>query len=144
MKWTLLSLLPSKRDNTSTTSSPPTNFRYPGLLSIVTLKKDAQRAASGYSEKLMLQQVDHFYLAGHSKGGNLALYAACQHAADQQDRILAIYPFDVPGLHKKLGSILIYSLYIYSKDYYRLTPYYQMTRSMFIDNAPIESFFGYL
>ena len=26
MKWTLLSLLPSKRDNTSTTSSPPTNF----------------------------------------------------------------------------------------------------------------------
>ncbi|NQK05451.1 DUF2974 domain-containing protein [Streptococcus suis] len=61
----------------------------------------AQRAASGYLEKLMMQQGGHFYLAGHSKGGNLALYAACQQATDQQDRILAIYPFDSPGLHKK-------------------------------------------
>ncbi|HEM3472331.1 TPA: DUF2974 domain-containing protein [Streptococcus suis] len=61
----------------------------------------AQRAASGYLEKLMMQQMGHFYLAGHSKGGNLALYAACQQATDQQDRILAIYPFDSPGLHKK-------------------------------------------
>ncbi|HHW4960103.1 TPA: DUF2974 domain-containing protein [Streptococcus suis] len=61
----------------------------------------AQRAASAYLEKLMMQQGGHFYLAGHSKGGNLALYAACQQATDQQDRILAIYPFDSPGLHKK-------------------------------------------
>ncbi|WP_153048771.1 Mbeg1-like protein, partial [Streptococcus suis] len=61
----------------------------------------AQRAASGYLEKLMMQQGGHFYLAGHSKGGNLALYAACQQAPELQERILAIYPFDAPGLHKK-------------------------------------------
>ncbi|MFX3784944.1 Mbeg1-like protein, partial [Streptococcus suis] len=54
----------------------------------------AQRAASGYLEKLMMQQWGHFYLAGHSKGGNLALYEACQQATDQKDRILAIYHFD--------------------------------------------------
>ncbi|HEM5183890.1 TPA: DUF2974 domain-containing protein [Streptococcus suis] len=61
----------------------------------------AQRAASGYLETLMASQNGNFYIAGHSKGGNLALYAACQQATDQQDRILAIYPFDSPGLHKK-------------------------------------------
>ncbi|SUN60896.1 transposase [Streptococcus hyointestinalis] len=37
--WTRLSLQPSKRDNTSTTSSPQTNFRHPELLSTDTLKK---------------------------------------------------------------------------------------------------------
>ena len=64
----------------------------------------------------MLQQVDHFYLADHSKGGNLALYAACQHAADQQDRILAIYPFDAPGLHKKTWKYLdILPLYLFER-----------------------------
>ncbi|HFI0091770.1 TPA: DUF2974 domain-containing protein [Streptococcus suis] len=61
----------------------------------------AQRAASAYLEKLMMQQMAHFYLAGHSKGGNLALYAASQQAPELQERILAIYPFDAPGLHKK-------------------------------------------
>ncbi|HFI0352419.1 TPA: DUF2974 domain-containing protein [Streptococcus suis] len=60
----------------------------------------AQRAASGYLEKLMMQQGEHFYLAGHSKGGNLALYAASQQAPELQERILAIYSFDAPGLHK--------------------------------------------
>ncbi len=70
----------------------------------------AQRAASGYLEKLMMQQ-GPFYLAGHSKGGNLALYAACQQATDQQDRILAIYPFDSPGLHKNTWKHLVTKLF---------------------------------
>lgn len=61
----------------------------------------AQRSASGYLEKLMASQNGNFYIAGHSKGGNLALYAACQQVPELQKRILAIYPFDSPGLHKK-------------------------------------------
>lgn len=61
----------------------------------------AQRSASGYLEKLMTSQDGNFYIAGHSKGGNLALYAASQQAPELQERILAIYPFDSPGLHKK-------------------------------------------
>lgn len=61
----------------------------------------AQRSASGYLEKLMASQNGNFYIAGHSKGGNLALYAACQQVPELQERILAIYPFDAPGLHKK-------------------------------------------
>ncbi|WP_449458861.1 DUF2974 domain-containing protein [Streptococcus suis] len=60
----------------------------------------AQRSASGYLEKLMASQNGNFYIAGHSKGGNLALYAACQQALELQERIRAIYSFDAPGLHK--------------------------------------------
>ncbi|HEL1961144.1 TPA: DUF2974 domain-containing protein [Streptococcus suis] len=61
----------------------------------------AQRSANAYLEKLMASQNGNFYIAGHSKGGNLALYAASQQAPELQERILAIYPFDAPGLHKK-------------------------------------------
>ncbi|HFH9836985.1 TPA: Mbeg1-like protein [Streptococcus suis] len=61
----------------------------------------AQRSASGYLEKLMSSQNGNFYIAGHSKGGNLALYSACQQTSNLQERILAVYPFDAPGLHKK-------------------------------------------
>lgn len=61
----------------------------------------AQRSASGYLEKLMASQNGNFYIAGHSKGGNLALYAASQQVPELQERILAIYSFDAPGLHKK-------------------------------------------
>ncbi|HFI0150169.1 TPA: DUF2974 domain-containing protein [Streptococcus suis] len=61
----------------------------------------AQRSASGYLEKIMSSQSGNFYIAGHSKGGNLALYSASKQSPNLQERILAVYPFDAPGLHKK-------------------------------------------
>ncbi|WP_449457636.1 DUF2974 domain-containing protein [Streptococcus suis] len=61
----------------------------------------AQRAASDYLEKIMSNQKENFYIAGHSKGGNLALYSASKQSSDLQERIVAVYPFDAPGLHKK-------------------------------------------
>ncbi|HFI0127230.1 TPA: DUF2974 domain-containing protein [Streptococcus suis] len=61
----------------------------------------AQRSASDYLEKIMSSQMENFYIAGHSKGGNLALYSASKQSSDLQERIVAIYPFDAPGLHKK-------------------------------------------
>ena len=41
----------------------------------------------------------NFILTGHSKGGNLASYAASQMEASLQDRIEAIYSYDSPGLN---------------------------------------------
>ncbi|WP_029187095.1 DUF2974 domain-containing protein [Streptococcus suis] len=61
----------------------------------------AQRSASDYLERIMSNQKENFYIAGHSKGGNLALYSACKQSPNIQERILAVYPFDAPGLHKK-------------------------------------------
>ncbi|MQQ65802.1 DUF2974 domain-containing protein [Streptococcus mitis] len=41
-------------------------------------------------------------LAGHSKGGNLAIYAASQIEQSLQNQITAVYTFDSPGLHQEL------------------------------------------
>lgn len=38
-----------------------------------------------------------FYIGGHSKGGNLAVYAALRCPADIESRIERIYSFDAPG-----------------------------------------------
>lgn len=61
----------------------------------------AQHSALRYLQGMLNQQTADFYVAGHSKGGNLALYAACQLPAELQQRLLIVYPFDAPGLHKK-------------------------------------------
>ena len=39
----------------------------------------------------------HFYVGGHSKGGNLATYAASKLSKDKQERIIAIFNNDGPG-----------------------------------------------
>ena len=40
------------------------------------------------------------YLGGHSKGGNLAEYAALTASKDIQDRIVSVHSFDGPGFQK--------------------------------------------
>ena len=41
-------------------------------------------------------------LAGHSKGGNLAVFAASQIQPDLQEKISAVYTYDAPGLQAHL------------------------------------------
>ena len=47
-------------------------------------------------------------LAGHSKGGNLAIYAASQIEQSLQNQITAVYTFDAPGLHRELTQTEVY------------------------------------
>lgn len=48
-------------------------------------------------------QVDGaFYIGGHSKGGNFAVYAAMNCKPEVQDRILKIYSHDGPGLRPEI------------------------------------------
>lgn len=62
------------------------------------------------SQRLALQYVEEFcsfigasvYLGGHSKGGNLAVYAAAKCESDVQERILAVYNQDGPGFTDNL------------------------------------------
>lgn len=63
------------------------------------------------AQKHSLQYLENFFaqhpnqkviLAGHSKGGNLAVYAASQLDPNLQKNIVAVYTFDSPGLHKEL------------------------------------------
>ena len=59
----------------------------------------AQKTAVSYLKKAMDSLPGSFILTGHSKGGNLASYAASQIEASYQERIETIYSFDSPGLN---------------------------------------------
>lgn len=63
----------------------------------------AQRSAARYLNLLMnVHDQGSFIIGGHSKGGNLALYAATTADPLHQQRITAIYNFDGPGLNRRL------------------------------------------
>ncbi|GGE31960.1 DUF2974 domain-containing protein [Streptococcus himalayensis] len=63
----------------------------------------AQKTATAYVEKVMTAYPEgQFILTGHSKGGNLAAYAASQISPALQDRITDIYSYDAPGLNRSV------------------------------------------
>lgn len=57
----------------------------------------AQTAAAAYLERAALDG-KRLTVGGHSKGGNLAIYAAAQVSPAVQERIERVYSFDGPGL----------------------------------------------
>ncbi|WP_062005455.1 DUF2974 domain-containing protein [Streptococcus cristatus] len=59
----------------------------------------AQKTAVNYLRKAMDALPGQFMLTGHSKGGNLASYAASQIEPEYQERIQSIYSYDAPGLN---------------------------------------------
>ena len=68
----------------------------------------AQKHALQYLEDFFAQHPNQkIILAGHSKGGNLAVYAASQLDPNLQKNIVAVYTFDAPGLHKELTEMCI-------------------------------------
>jgi hypothetical protein len=61
----------------------------------------AQLEAVSYLEKVAKKTTGPLLLGGHSKGGNLAIYAASLCAKEIQNRITAIYSNDSPGFHSE-------------------------------------------
>ena len=59
----------------------------------------SQKTAVNYLRKAMDALPGQFILTGHSKGGNLASYAASQIEPEYQERIQSIYSYDAPGLN---------------------------------------------
>ena len=64
----------------------------------------AQLAARDYLKEVLDKLDGKVWLAGHSKGGNLATYAACHVETSIQDRIQKVYSFDAPGLHSSIRN----------------------------------------
>lgn len=62
----------------------------------------AQLCAKEYLEKIAALYEKPLLLGGHSKGGNLALYAASVITKEIQDRIQMVYIYDGPGLTEEL------------------------------------------
>ena len=61
----------------------------------------AQEAALAYLEAAGRRSTGPLLVGGHSKGGNLAAYAAAWVSPDIQKRIRAVYSFDGPGLDEE-------------------------------------------
>ena len=57
----------------------------------------AQRLALQYTRDVALEYLRPMYLGGHSKGGNLAVFAAARSSPMLQQRMLEIYNHDGPG-----------------------------------------------
>lgn len=62
----------------------------------------AQRYAVEYLDAIGKTLTEPFIVGGHSKGGNLAVYASLKCDKSIQDKILAIYNNDGPGFRKEL------------------------------------------
>lgn len=62
----------------------------------------AQQNAVAYMEKVISSYDGDFYIGGHSKGGNLAVYAAAHASSRMRDRIIWVYNNDGPGFHNKI------------------------------------------
>lgn len=56
-----------------------------------------QLYAAHYMRKAAAYLPGNFYVGGHSKGGNLAVFAAMSSSAALQERILQVYSHDGPG-----------------------------------------------
>lgn len=62
----------------------------------------AQELAVAYLEQLAAQYPGALRIGGHSKGGNLAVYASAFCSAPVQERILAVYNYDGPGFDETI------------------------------------------
>lgn len=61
----------------------------------------SQKVAAAYFSQLLQSWHGALILGGHSKGGNLAIYASSVCPKEVQDRILAIYSLDSPGFNQE-------------------------------------------
>ena len=62
----------------------------------------AQRLALQYTRDVAMEYLRPMYLGGHSKGGNLAVFAAARSSPMLRQRILHVYNHDGPGFTKYL------------------------------------------
>ncbi len=68
----------------------------------------AQKRALAYVQTIMKGCPYNLYLAGHSKGGNLAVYAATHLDQEAQKHILTVYNHDGPGFMKEAITMPAY------------------------------------
>ena len=88
----------------------------------------SQDLAADYLRSTMTRSRD-YYIGGHSKGGNLAVYAASQLSDEMKRHVLRVYAFDAPGFCPD-----IYDLSVISSMDHKLTciaPHYRLIGSLF-------------
>lgn len=67
----------------------------------------SQVAALQYTRKILDEQNGKFYIGGHSKGGNLALFTYVFLNDEAKERIIKVFNNDGPGFPKDVSKIMI-------------------------------------
>jgi hypothetical protein len=57
---------------------------------------EAQKLARDYARRIIIEDRG-YYIGGHSKGGNLALYASCMLSEKKWDKVVRVFLLDGPG-----------------------------------------------
>lgn len=65
----------------------------------------SQTEAVAYTQAVAAQSARPLLVGGHSKGGNMAVYAAVMAEEAVQDRIQAVYSHDGPGFHQEFYDL---------------------------------------
>lgn len=79
----------------------------------------SQIQALEYAEKVLSKCENKFYLGGHSKGGNLAFYAALHFDEKYEDRFIDAFSFDGPGFREGISHLKTYETRIDKMIKYR-------------------------
>ena len=88
----------------------------------------AQQEALTYLERISMERSGGLILCGHSKGGNLAVFAAAQASEKARSQLKSVYSFDGPGLNTQLLT----------------TPGYESIRPLIRSYVPQSSVVGLL
>lgn len=94
----------------------------------------AQHLAADYLRGILAQTDGSYLIGGHSKGGNLAVYASLACWEEYQDRILCIYSNDGPGLCPDLIDMKHYQEL--QKKLVRIVPEFCIVGALFEQEAP--------
>ncbi|MCR5216470.1 MAG: DUF2974 domain-containing protein [Lachnospiraceae bacterium] len=97
---------------------------------------EAQKMAASYLEAMMKKYRGKFYVGGHSKGGNLAVYAAAMVGKRYQNRILRVYSNDGPGFSPDIIAPDLFS--DIAEKIYRIGPEYSVIGNIFYDTPANE------
>lgn len=68
----------------------------------------SQESALNYFKAIHKKEAGKYYLGGHSKGGNLAVFAGVFSSDEEKNDIVDVYNHDGPGLHKSLKDSVKY------------------------------------
>lgn len=119
------------------------NFMYISFMgtkaSLISWKEDfnmsyiypipSQKLALKYLNRVMLETTKNIYVGGHSKGGNLAIYASSKTMFLNQLRIKKIFSHDGPGFNKEFLNSKKYK--IIKKKIDKTIPYTSIVGTLF-------------
>ncbi len=101
----------------------------------------SQQEAKNYVEEISSKTTDTIFIGGHSKGGNLAMYAAIYCNKKDQEKIIKVYNYDGPGLPKEVFKTK--EFLAIQKKIKTYVPKFSIVGYLFYNETDIQFIFSY-